>query len=48
VISLTKLSLAENILLFPASESLANDIPADDGKIANLFFQNNIPNGEVI
>jgi hypothetical protein len=36
--SLNKLSLAENNLLFPASEILVSDIPAGDGKIANLFY----------
>jgi hypothetical protein len=45
--SLTKLSLAWNNLiilgreskLFHARESLVSDIPAGDGKIANLFLQ---------
>jgi hypothetical protein len=38
--SLTKLSLDGNTVLkfFPAWESLVSDIPAKDGKIANLFF----------
>ncbi len=35
VMSLTKLSLAGNNL----KESLISDIPAGDGKIANLFLQ---------
>ncbi len=39
--SLTKLSLAGNtvIKLFPARESLVSDIPAGDGKLANLFYR---------
>jgi hypothetical protein len=41
--SLTKLSLAGNDLvipwLFPARETLVSDIPAEDGKIDNLFLQ---------
>jgi hypothetical protein len=37
--SLIKLSLAGNNKLFPAIESLVSDIPASDGKIANLFLQ---------
>ncbi len=37
--SLTKLSLMGNNLLFPAKESLISDIPAGDGKTANLFLQ---------
>jgi hypothetical protein len=38
--SLTKLSLGE---LFPAWESLISDIPAGEGKTANLFLQYNQP-----
>jgi hypothetical protein len=37
--SLIKLSLAAKNLIFPARESLVSDIPAGDGKIANLFLQ---------
>jgi hypothetical protein len=41
--SLTKLFLGGNndviYKLFPARESLVSDIPAGDGKIANLFLQ---------
>ncbi len=37
--SLTKLSWAGIIKLFPARESLARNIPAGDGKTANLFLQ---------
>ncbi len=37
-ISLTKLSLAGNNLIFPARESLVSNIPPGDGKIANLFY----------
>jgi hypothetical protein len=37
--SLTKLSLAKNIHILPARESLVSDIPAGDGKIVNLFLQ---------
>jgi hypothetical protein len=37
--SLTKLSLAGKIKLFPARESLVNDIPAGDRKTANIFLQ---------
>jgi hypothetical protein len=36
--SLTKLSLAGIIKLFPASDSFVSDIPAGDGKNANLFY----------
>jgi hypothetical protein len=37
--SLTKLSLAAGLIkLFPARESLVSDIPAGDGKTANLFL----------
>jgi hypothetical protein len=36
--SLTKLSLEGNKELFQARESLVNDIPAGDGKLANLFY----------
>ncbi len=36
--SLTKLPLAENNLIFPVSDSLVSDIPARDGKNDNLFF----------
>jgi hypothetical protein len=36
--SLTKLSLNGNILIIPARESLVSDIPAGDGKTANLFY----------
>ncbi len=35
--SLTKLSLAGIIKFFPARESLVSDIPAGDGKTADLF-----------
>jgi hypothetical protein len=37
--SLTKLFLGGNNLIFPARESLVSDIQAGDGKIANLFLQ---------
>ncbi len=37
--SLTKLSLAENIYILSARESLVSDIPARDRKIVNLFLQ---------
>jgi hypothetical protein len=38
-ISLTKLFLEGNNLIIPeAREILASDIPAVDGKIANLFY----------
>jgi hypothetical protein len=38
--SLTKLSLAGNNLIIPGRRaSLVSDIPAGDGKIANLFLQ---------
>jgi hypothetical protein len=37
--SLTKLSLAGNNEIMPSRESLGSDIPARDGKIANLFLQ---------
>jgi hypothetical protein len=41
--SLTKLSLGGNYdviyKLFPSRESLVSDIPAGDGKMANLFLQ---------
>jgi len=37
--SLTKLSWAVIIKLFPPRESLVSDIPAGDGNIANLFLQ---------
>jgi hypothetical protein len=30
------------IKLFPARESLVSDIPAEDGKISNLFLQCNL------
>ncbi len=33
------------IKLFSASESLASDIPAGDGKMANLFLKCNPPMG---
>jgi hypothetical protein len=40
--SLTKLSLGGNYdviyKLFPSRESLVSDIPAGDGKMANLFY----------
>ncbi len=36
--SLTKLFLAGNNLSIPGRESLVSDIPAGDGKTANLFF----------
>ncbi len=36
--SLTKLYLQEKIKLFSARESLVSDIPAEDWKIANLFY----------
>ncbi len=36
--SLTKLSLAGIIKLFPARGELVSDIPAGDGKIDNLFY----------
>jgi hypothetical protein len=36
--SLTKLSVAGIIKLFPARESLVSDIPAGDGKNDNLFL----------
>ncbi len=36
--SLTKLYLAENNLNIPDRESLVSDIPAGDGKTANLFL----------
>jgi hypothetical protein len=35
--SLTKLPLAGNNLIFPARESLVSDIPAGNGKIDNFF-----------
>ncbi len=35
---LINLSLAGKIKLFPARESLISDIPAGDGKTANLFY----------
>ncbi len=34
-----QLSQAGNIYLFPAWESLVSDIPAGEGKTANLFLQ---------
>ncbi len=34
----TKLSLAGNYLVFPPRESLVSDIPAGDGKTADLFY----------
>jgi hypothetical protein len=39
--ALTKLNLAgNNLIIFPARESLVTgDIPAGDGKIANLYLQ---------
>jgi hypothetical protein len=37
----TKLSLAGNNLIIPASESLVSDIPAGDGKTENLLLQCN-------
>jgi hypothetical protein len=37
--SLSKLPLAGNNLIIPARESLVLDIPAEDGKISNLFLQ---------
>ena len=41
--SLTKLSLGGNYdviyKLFPSRDSLVSDIPAGDGKMANLFLQ---------
>jgi hypothetical protein len=37
--SLTKLSLAGDNLIFPPREKLASDIQAGDGKIPNLFLQ---------
>jgi hypothetical protein len=36
--SLTKLSLVGYYLFFSARESLVDEIPAGDGKIANLFY----------
>ncbi len=39
--SLTKLPLAWNNLLFQASGSLVSDIPAEDGKISTFF--NRVP-----
>jgi hypothetical protein len=36
--SLTKLSLAGNNLVFPGKVSLVSDIPAGDGKIVKLFY----------
>jgi hypothetical protein len=36
--SLTKLSLAVLIKLFPARDSLVSDIPSVDGKNGNLLF----------
>jgi hypothetical protein len=36
--SLTKLSLAGNNLIITARESLVIDIPAEDGKIIDLFY----------
>jgi hypothetical protein len=36
---LTKLSLPRNIELFPAREILVSDIPAGDGKIANVLLE---------
>jgi hypothetical protein len=36
--SLTIISLAGIIKLFPARDSLVSDIPAGDRKIINLFF----------
>jgi hypothetical protein len=33
----------EIIKLFPARESLVSDVPAGDGKIANLFLQCTVP-----
>jgi hypothetical protein len=40
--SLTKLSLAGNNLLFPVRESWGSDIPAEYGKIDNLFYSEGI------
>jgi hypothetical protein len=37
--SLTKLSWPGIIKIVPARESLVSDIPAGDGKTANLFLQ---------
>ncbi len=37
--SLTKLFLTGNNLIFLARESLVSDIPAWEGKMANLFLQ---------
>jgi hypothetical protein len=37
--SLAKLSLAGNNFILPGLESLVSDIPAGDGKIANIFLQ---------
>jgi hypothetical protein len=37
--SLTNLSLVGNNLILPAWESVVSDIPAGDGKLANLFLQ---------
>ncbi len=37
--SLTKLSLGRNNLIFPPRENLVNDIPAGVGNYANLFLQ---------
>ncbi len=36
--SLTKLSLDGNDLFFPGPDSLVSDIPAEDRKMANLFY----------
>jgi hypothetical protein len=37
--SLTKLSLAGKNSIIPGQEEFGYDIPAEDGKIANLFLQ---------
>jgi hypothetical protein len=41
--SLTNISLAGIIKLFPSRKSLVSDIPAGDGKNDNLFLQYIIP-----
>ncbi len=43
--SLTKLSMTGNNLIIPVRDSFVSDIPAEDGKIANLFFTVQTSNG---
>jgi hypothetical protein len=45
--TLTKLFLAGKNLLFPSWESLVSDIPAGDGKTANLFDSVAVPKLQV-